>query len=209
MLLNINLWIPKTDALGPGKRAVIWVQGCKRNCTGCISPEMKPNVPILEFDTIELVGKILKVPDIVGITVSGGEPFDQPDSLLNLLKATKKSSSLTTMVYTGYTMEELKDSITMSICLEYIDLLVDGTFDISLPSGLWRGSSNQRFFSPSGYYKQDIIDNWEKQPSGVLDFRLIKGKLFTIGIPERSFVREFKKRLKGKGIIIEGDEFNE
>ena len=91
---------------------------------------------------------------IDGITVSGGEPFLQPEGLYGLLKAAKKRS-LTTVVYTGFRYGELAENGRLKTVFDFTDVLVDGGFDMAMiePALLARGSTNQRIYFLSGIYK--------------------------------------------------------
>jgi anaerobic ribonucleoside-triphosphate reductase activating protein len=145
--------------------------------------------------------QITALDQITGVTVSGGEPLDQAADLAVFLRKIKTNSPLSTMVYTGYTLAQINQPEIVA-CLEWIDLLVDGPFVESLPHALWRGSANQRFHSPSGYFNQATLNLWEQQLQSPLEFRYIGEQLLTIGIPGRGFLAEFGKRLREKGISV-------
>ncbi len=131
-----------SEANGPGKRGVVWVQGCRRNCEGCFNKSAQP----YEGGKIMNVSSILKhfsVEEINGITVSGGEPFDQADDLKELL-IMAKSLNLNTLVYSGYSYKELYECKKDVLC--YCDYLIDGPYIKDNPSKCrWAGSGNQKF----------------------------------------------------------------
>src|SRR5512136_1451174 len=79
--VNVAAIIPSTRALGPGERAVVWVQGCPFHCPGCIAPEWLPFVPAHLMPVEELVDRLLSSPTVTGMTFSGGEPMLQARSL--------------------------------------------------------------------------------------------------------------------------------
>lgn len=151
--MKIRLASPITmDSIvdGPGLRAVIWTQGCNHNCKGCHNPQTHDLFGGYLEDTDSIVKEICNLKLHRGITLSGGEPFMQSESLLDVARAAKKNK-LDVWAYTGYTFEELLDKRNTSYfnnlnLLRNIDVLVDGKFievkkDISLK---FRGSSNQR-----------------------------------------------------------------
>ena len=70
--------------LGPGKRIAIWVNGCNRACPGCISPRLQKFDESTECNIIDILGNYDLV-NIDGITISGGEPFEQIDDLYDLV----------------------------------------------------------------------------------------------------------------------------
>ncbi len=87
-----------------------------------------------------------------GVTILGGEPFDQTDALEKLVgKLKEKDYHLT--VYSGYTLENLlaRNSENVSRILANTDLLIDGSFkrELAKNAGEYKGSSNQRLiFDP-------------------------------------------------------------
>lgn len=140
-------------ANGPGIRASIWVSGCSNKCEGCWSKHTwNPNQGTPYKEISSKIDELISNPNIDGISILGGDPFywviNTPDyeflQLLNKIKSYKKD--LTIWVWTGYTLEELKQNTYAKECLEYIDVLIDGKFeqdkkDLTLK---YRGSSNQR-----------------------------------------------------------------
>ncbi|OGW15500.1 MAG: hypothetical protein A2035_01465 [Nitrospirae bacterium GWA2_42_11] len=155
-LLNIHSVIPLSRVNGPGKRLVVFFQGCARRCPGCFNPATHPFKPVHLYSPQGLYKEFL-LPDIEGITVSGGEPFSQTGGLLQLLRLCKESLGLTTVVYTGFLYEELKKGYLSGSTLKYIDVLIDGRFeeDKKEPTLLARGSTNQRFFFFNSLYQQN------------------------------------------------------
>lgn len=127
---------------GQGIRMVIWNQGCKMACPGCHNPETHNPCGGKEFDIEELKNEITKYAKYhQGITLSGGDPFLQPEANKELADHAH-SLGLDVWAYCGKTYEQLRDNVLLSSC----DVLVDGPFiqelrDITLA---FRGSSNQR-----------------------------------------------------------------
>lgn len=144
--LNIYYICEQSIALGPGKRFIIWVQGCLQHCQGCITP-LSRSLEVTHLIRVEdLAEKIVANDKIDGVTISGGEPFLQATNLTKLLEVIrKKRPELNVIVYTGYTIEQLTSEKAKKL-LEYIDLLIDGPYidNLNDEKGL-RGSSNQRF----------------------------------------------------------------
>ena len=129
-ILNIGeIWYPVTT-LGYGKRLGIWFQGCQKNCIDCISPEFKAkaNGKLLH---IEDLGKNIPQDCMIdGLTISGGEPFDQPQGLLKLVQWFENRYSDDILIFTGYTLEELhkKNSLIIEKILNHISVLIDGEY---------------------------------------------------------------------------------
>jgi len=153
-------------ALGPGDRAVIWVAGCTRGCPGCISPEMQPadageDVPV---DTLAARLERIAAP-LDGVTLSGGEPFDQAGALtvlLERLRATRPDWNV--LVYTGYLLEELRGDPDRAGLLEYVDILADGPYRQEIPRvHPLTGSGNQRvhYLTPRGGVLRGAVEALE------------------------------------------------
>ncbi len=158
-LLNIHAILPRSRVNGPGVRLVVFFQGCKRGCKGCFNPDTHAfeEKDLLPAASLLEEGRI--APDVEGITVSGGEPFLQPRGLRDLL-ASARALGLSTLVYTGFTLEELRAGPSEAVCLDFIDLLVDGPYMAESPEEkpLPRGSTNQRFhFLTARYSPGDLL----------------------------------------------------
>lgn len=151
--LNIHAVLPSSGVNGPGSRMVIFFQGCERGCAGCFNPDTHPIEPRDSLSVEDIFSRFYST-GLEGITVSGGEPFFQPDGLMGLLKTAKEIYNLNTVVYTGFTYEEILETHALSIPLPYIDVLIDGAYDDEKKekSLLARGSTNQRFHFLTGRY---------------------------------------------------------
>ena len=144
-ILRIHHFLPFSRANGPGVRAVIWVQGCSLGCPGCFNPLTHPFVGGELVSVHKLFNHIVALKDAIeGITVSGGEPFQQQRPLRALLQRVKRETSLSAVVFTGYTWEEvgrMRDAEALLVC---VDVLIAGRYDASqrLARDL-RGSANK------------------------------------------------------------------
>jgi len=138
---------------GPGRRSVVQVAGCSIRCVGCYVPDTheRANSKLTSIEKIvEEVDK--KSGEHDGVTILGGEPFDQPESLLHLVEELK-TKGYHLVIYSGYTLESLleRKSEIINEILVRTDLLIDGSFqrELALNAGEYRGSSNQRLiFQP-------------------------------------------------------------
>ena len=132
---------------GPGIRFVVFAQGCPHHCDGCHNPSTHDfnGGNLVAVDAI--INEMKKNPLLDGITLSGGEPFEQPEAFGELAERAKELG-YHVMAYTGYTYEKLlakKDEQRLRL-LENTDLLVDGKFEMEKKSLLlkFKGSKNQR-----------------------------------------------------------------
>lgn len=145
MLLNIAHTLPSSRSNGPGLRAVLWVQGCKIQCAGCHNPSLWEHTP----RRIHSVGEIaawLERLDVRGLTLSGGEPFEQSLALAELCRNIR-AAGRDVVAFSGFTHEELKTDVRpfSSRLLAEVDLLIDGPYIAELRCAEpLRASSNQR-----------------------------------------------------------------
>lgn len=134
---------------GPGRRSVVQVAGCTLRCPGCYVPETHDPQGGISL-TVNALWAELSAPDAApcdGVTVLGGEPFQQAAGLAALLRGLRERGQHTT-VYSGYTLEQLRASPEPEVAaaLSATDLLIEGPFVAALAqhAGAWRGSANQR-----------------------------------------------------------------
>jgi anaerobic ribonucleoside-triphosphate reductase activating protein len=145
---------------GPGLRYVIWTQGCTLACKGCWNKQFWPKggTPVTITD---LVKEILQVKGIEGITILGGEPLQQANATLELIRSVKAVGQ-TVFMYTGYEPEEFDE--TMQACFDSSDIVVTGRYiesqrNVNLR---WRGSTNQMVHCPTGRYSlSELIEQNE------------------------------------------------
>jgi anaerobic ribonucleoside-triphosphate reductase activating protein len=146
--LNVAASHVGTDALGPGVRSVVWVQGCPFHCAGCISPDWIPDRPARNVQPAELAAELLADPRVSGLTLSGGEPMGQAAGLAELVRAARETRDVSVICFTGHRLERLRvrpPSPGVPALLAAVDVLVDGLYVAALNDGRGlRGSSNQR-----------------------------------------------------------------
>jgi anaerobic ribonucleoside-triphosphate reductase activating protein len=151
---------------GEGIRVSIFVQGCSFKCEGCFNPETHDFNGGKEFntDTINRILELCSNDYIVGLSILGGEPLHPKniESTTLLAKTFKeKYPSKNIWIWTGFLFDkDLKDKEI----LNYIDVLVDGQFNINLysPRLSWKGSSNQRVIDVKKSLNQKKVVLYEK-----------------------------------------------
>jgi anaerobic ribonucleoside-triphosphate reductase activating protein len=140
---------------GPGQRTVIWFAGCTIRCAGCINPHLFDGEKYAARPASEIVDRVCRGIALgdVGISVAGGEPFDQPAALAVLVREVAAcwpqcGDIPRVIVYTGFTYEALvaRREPVVKMALRFIDVLIDGPFVRALADRnlAYRGSSNQR-----------------------------------------------------------------
>lgn len=158
-LVRVGARVPVTEVEGPGARFALWVQGCSIRCPGCCNPHLFAGggEPVAVEALLDEVRAAL--PSIEGLTLLGGEPFEQAPALARLA-AGARAHGLSVMTFTGYTLEGLRarrDAGTEAL-LAATDLLVDGPYLERRPERCrrWAGSENQRFHYLTSRYTPGI-----------------------------------------------------
>jgi anaerobic ribonucleoside-triphosphate reductase activating protein len=195
-----RLHFPVTT-LGPGRRIGIWFQGCSIRCPGCISADtwaFSTTASTLG-DVVTSVETWLPAAD--GITISGGEPFDQVEALEALLGELRSRSTADVLVFSGYSLEALDDHLSRMGGL--IDAIVSDPFKRETPQTLrMRGSDNQRLtlLTPLGRRCFAACE----QPRDETDRRLDiafgdDGAIWFAGIPQRDDLARLRMLLEAQG----------
>ena len=130
---------------GPGLRLAIFAQGCPHHCPGCHNPESHDFAGGSDMDTEKIIARMDANPLLDGITLTGGEPFEQP-AACRILADAAHARGLNVWAYSGYTFEQLCAVPEKRRLLEACDVLVDGPFLLAERSLdlRFRGSKNQR-----------------------------------------------------------------
>jgi anaerobic ribonucleoside-triphosphate reductase activating protein len=180
---------------GPGKRFTLWTQGCFKKCKNCFNPETwsyKANNILSPYQIFEL---IKNYNDLDGITITGGDPFEQQDELLSLLfllSGEKYKKGI--IVFSGYTKEQIEQHPIRKKCLEYLDVLIDGMYVDELNIGVdLRGSSNQQFYFFSNKIKEE-----ELKFDHEIEISSVDDKMIITGFPkiDRKYLKQFGVNIK-------------
>jgi anaerobic ribonucleoside-triphosphate reductase activating protein len=145
--VRLHAFEPRSRANGPGARFVVWFQGCTLGCPGCFNPTTHDAGGGRAVAIDELVGELTRASHggrIEGLSLSGGEPLQQPDAARALLDAAR-ALGLSTLAFSGYAIDEISALPGGPDVLARLDVLIDGRYVSSdrLATGL-RGSANQR-----------------------------------------------------------------
>jgi anaerobic ribonucleoside-triphosphate reductase activating protein len=186
-MLRVAAIAEDTCAEGPGRRWALWVQGCSLRCAGCCNPEMfdERRGEVTAIDALAARINEAHAHGVEGVTFLGGEPFEQPVGLAALARHAR-GLGLTVMVFSGYTLDELRARTGAAELLALTDLLVDGRFDRTQPEPRppvgrrWIGSANQvMHFLTAAYSPEDP----RMRDDNTIEIRLSKGGLRINGWP--------------------------
>lgn len=164
-------FLATTRAEGPGERTALWVQGCAIRCPGCFNPQLWSFRGGKLVAPDELVERILAA-DTEGVTLLGGEPFDQAAALARVAAGVRRAGR-SVMTFTGYTRAGLDRAVAngrddVAALLAETDLLVAGPFRADLVDTRrpWVGSTNQEFVLLSDRFP-GLLDDLPTTPDRV------------------------------------------
>ena len=145
MIVRVHATERGSRANGPGRRFVVWVQGCTLGCAGCFNPLTHAAAgPVTTVAAVAAeLARAALAGDVEGLTLSGGEPMQQAPAALELLLAARRRGR-STLMFSGYPRDELAAHALGPAVLAHLDVLVDGRYQPAdkLGHGL-RGSANQ------------------------------------------------------------------
>lgn len=142
MQLRLHAFERRSRANGPGARFVVWLQGCTLGCPGCFNPTTHDVGGGQEIEVVTLVEEMQRSGS-EGLSLSGGEPLQQPRATLALLVGAR-ALGMSTLAFSGYSIDEIRAQPDGPAVLAQLDVLIDGRYiaGARLATGL-RGSANQ------------------------------------------------------------------
>ncbi|MBS1170551.1 MAG: radical protein [Burkholderiaceae bacterium] len=209
MKISVNKAHFPVTVLGHGRRIGIWLQGCSIRCKGCVSQDTWARDPGRDMTVAQLLTWCRQTTqgEFDGVTISGGEPFDQPAALGALLDALihwRQSAGLDfdILCYSGYPLATLQKRHAR--LLKKLDALIPEPFADARPlTHLWRGSSNQPLVLLSergnaryAEYVDAVADESNKRIQTMID----GGKVWFAGIPARGDMEALEKICQERGL---------
>jgi len=196
-------------ALGPGRRLGIWFQGCGLACKGCMSRDTWDPAGGRDIETAALAAlwRQAVADGADGLTVSGGEPLDQPAGLAALLAAAaavRGDRETDLLVYTGYELDAA--TARVPALRRYADAIITGPYDVTRPTRrIWRGSANQglHLLTPLGQrrYGRYLSHEAERPP---MQAAVTEDGIWLIGVPAPGALGRFERALRQRGVTIGG-----
>lgn len=209
MKIAVNKAHYPVTVLGPGRRIGLWLQGCSIRCQGCVSQDTWAADPAKAMELSALLAWCQQVArgGLDGITISGGEPFDQPAALQALLRGLHRwrrqlAEPFDILCYSGYALKTLQRR--HGPLLELLDALIPEPYVDGLPlAHVWRGSANQPLvcLSPLGearYRDAGEAPAAEKRMQVAME----GGRLWFIGIPGRGDMAALESLCRERGLDI-------
>ena len=208
--LNKAHW-PVT-VLGPGRRVGLWVQGCTIHCLGCVSRDTWPADATKTIAVRDLIAWCRRVAagGFDGVTVSGGEPFEQPAGLRALLEGLHRwreraALDFDILCYSGYPLKTLERKAAKLLAL--LDAVIPEPYvDSSALTHVWRGSRNQPLVPLSergraryAAYVDAPADTGEKRMQAAVE----GGRIWMIGIPARGDMARVEALCASRGLTLD------
>lgn len=212
-------------ALGHGIRVGIWTQGCSIHCEGCVSLDTLEPRPDRDVPVSRMLQWISSLPTkLDGVTVSGGEPTDQPAELRTLLEGLRevgqhRGETWDLMAYTGRSRTAALHRFPW--LTELVDVLVTGPFVMRSPTtDPLKGSANQEIviLSALGWERYGAREAEsgaiETQGPAVttsedarpvvrrFDVAVSGGTVWMVGIPRRGDMERLRRDLARHGVLI-------
>ncbi len=194
--------------LGPGRRIGIWFQGCSIGCAECVSRDtwVRDSSKAIAVTTVLNWCKSVTPDGPDGVTISGGEPFDQPDGLFKLLNGLatwreKLNTRFDFLCYSGYRYKRLVAE--HSTILSKLDGLIPEPFLANRsPGQRWRGSTNQPLIPLSALgdtiYRRHIAEG----PNDEFQIVTQNRQIWLIGIPSRGKMDKFSEACAQRGLVL-------
>ena len=212
MLIAVNKAHFPVTVLGPGRRIGIWMQGCSIGCPGCISRDTWEADPGRRMPLESLLAWCFEVAraGVDGVTISGGEPFDQPDALHALLSGfcawrDRETRTLDLLCYSGHPLRALE--LHHRRILDLLDAIIPEPYLEARPTAHpWRGSANQSLVPLSDLGHQRF-DAYVSKPLADTDKKMQvaveHGKIWMIGIPARGDMEKVEALCSSRGLSLQ------
>ncbi|MDR0716619.1 MAG: radical SAM protein [Azoarcus sp.] len=207
LFLRLNKAHSPVTVLGHGRRIGLWFQGCSLRCKGCVSQDTWEAGGGMPLPVAEVLAWCrARIGALDGITLSGGEPFEQPEALSALLggfRAWQRSGLVfDVLCYSGYPFKTLRRH--HAPLLEKLDALIPEPYAESLPQGgIWRGSANQTLIplSPLGIERYGGKDEAPAEKN--MQVAIAGGRVWMIGIPARGDMAALEALCAARGLSLE------
>ena len=122
MKISVNKAHFPVTVLGPGRRIGLWLQGCSIGCKGCVSQDTWARDAGRDMPLAQLLSwcRQAAADGFDGVTITGGEPFDQPAALSALLSGlhrwrTQAGLDFDLLCYSGYPLARRSGSFSRAL----------------------------------------------------------------------------------------------
>jgi anaerobic ribonucleoside-triphosphate reductase activating protein len=210
MKIEINKAHWPVTVLGPGRRIGLWVQGCSIHCPGCVSQDTWPRDRKKAIAVRDLLAWCRKVSGdaLDGVTISGGEPFEQPQALRALLSGLiawrrERHLDFDILCYSGMPQRKLEKEHAATLAL--LDAIIPEPYVDTLPLGaVWRGSKNQPLvpLSTRGRARYASYQGASAETQKRMQAAVEGGRVWMIGIPGRGDMAAVEALCASRGLTL-------
>jgi len=210
MALSVNRILAPVTVLGAGRRVGVWVQGCALACPGCASVDTWNKDLGIHHEPAQLaagLADLIRRENLDGLTVTGGEPLDQPEPLAEMISELKtqlaswpRAAEFDVLVFSGYALHAAEKRARS--LWGYIDAAVCGPYRQQLPSDIpLVASSNQELvlLTNVGRRKYPLNDAAHRMQV-VSDGE----SMMMVGLPRSGELDLFASRLAERGVELAG-----
>jgi len=200
--INLNRLHFPVSTLGYGQRVAIWMQGCSLQCPGCISRDTWAHGQGQVAFSALTPNLVRWLPEADGLTVSGGEPFEQPWALKRLLWWWRQHHGGDILVFSGFSWEQLQQQHAELLGL--IDVLISDPYRAEAGQTLaLRGSDNQRLhlLTPLAKERYKVLHRQR-----ALDICWDGDRLWMAGIPHPDDLKELHLKLQERGLSFQSSD---
>jgi anaerobic ribonucleoside-triphosphate reductase activating protein len=211
-VLRVSQVLGPITALGPGRRLGVWVQGCPLACAGCMSrhtwdPQGGHDVAVERLVRLWRRGL---ADGYSGLTVSGGEPLEQPGPLGALLEAADqvrreagREDDADLLVYTGWEDAEIAATPVAGAALDRADAVITGRYRAGEPTRLvWRGSANQRLIPRTPLGRRRYAPHLDRQSERPDVQVRVTDAVHIVGVPRPGELGSLERDLAARGVTF-------
>lgn len=199
--LRVNRLAWPITALGPGRRVGLWVQGCTIGCLGCASRDTWDPAAGTAIEIAELAARIatlIAADDLDGVTLTGGEPFQQGPALAELVGRLRELGVLDgrdVLAFTGY--PSARAQVIAPALWEVVDALVCGPYLPHRPGDGWLcASGNQELVLRTERAQMRYVD--PERP--VVQVASTGASMTLAGLPAPGDLDRFRSLMRERGI---------
>lgn len=188
----------------------MWFQGCSLACSGCVARDTwahDAGAVVAVADVVTCIVETLVAHGLDGVTISGGEPFEQPDALAALVGGVRAATAERTpevdiLVYSG--LSEARVRRLYPLVLDDVDALIPEPYAEARPSAhAWWGSGNQRLVALSDLGRRRYADP-PRSEEAAMQLSVEDGRLWVIGVPRRGDLEKVADRAASAGVQLRG-----
>lgn len=204
--LRISRVAAPVTVLGPGVRVALWVQGCTIGCRGCASVDTWSTDGGSNAEIGTLAAELARIAAEVGatgLTVTGGEPFQQPDETAQLIEAARATwpvgEAMDALVFTGYAAAAARRRAPGLWAVA--DTVIAGPYRRDRPSPHpLLGSANQTIETNTALGEARMATVARARPS--LQLAVVEGAVSLVGLPDPGDLDRLRDKLATRGIHL-------